>query len=283
MEEDLENPEKTEPAVPADAPKKLQIKAAGAAMVHALGWLLPRLGLYLFMLAAPLVIVGYPAYMLVERLAAYAAAETVEAEFVDMEISKIRDLDNKSALFKSKGHIDVLLTFKAKDGKTYVSVLEKPWTSPGLKGKMEDQYQAGDPYTLYRMGDGTVHIDEDVAKDNFLLLTLLMGLVFIAYGLFALIRKRLSTQQPEIVHRATSATAKSLLVAQAVALLVAAFMAAVLAYQPVFIPDLLYLGGYWGIVVFLAISLRLLVFQPTPPEPVAEAPEEPEKPRASRP
>jgi hypothetical protein len=283
VEDDPENPEQTEQAVPADKSKKFQIRVVGAAIIHALGRLLPRLGLYFFMLAAPLAIVGYPAYKVAERLADYSTANTLEAGFAGMEINKVKDLDNKSAWFKSKGHIDVLLSFKAKDGKTYISVLKKPWTSPGLKGKMEEQYQEGEIYTLYQTGDGGVHAEEDVAKDNFFMLTLLMGLVFIAYVLFVLIRKRLSTQQPEMVHLASSATAKSIIAAQSVALLVAAVLTGVVAYQPIFIPNLLYLGCYWGAVVFLAISLRLLVFQPVHPEPVAKEQAEPEKPRAQRP
>lgn len=279
MEENLEHPEpEAAPAAAAPAPPH-RLKTAATAAMHKLGGVLPRLGLYLFMLAAPCLIVAYPGYLLFERLAVYAHAQPVEVEFVTMEIDKVRD-DDESGLFRSRGHIDVKLTFKAEDGKAYVAVLEKPWISPGLKGKMEDQFQPGDPNVLYRMPNGKFLLEEEVAKDNLLLLTLFMGLVFVGTLVFVGIRKRLSVQQPEIVHPAFTATAKSIIAAQGTALLISLLLSGLIFYQPVFIPDLLYLGAYWGIVIFLAISLRLLVFEP--PHPVAEVPEH-DKPRAPRP
>lgn len=260
---------------PPAAPSRL--KTGTKAAFHWLGALLPRLGLYLFMLAAPLLLVAYPAYLLVEPLIAYAQAEPIEVEFVDLDMTKVRDDADKSGWLKSRGHIEVRLRFKAEDGKLHVALLEKPWISPGLKGRLADEYQPGDPNVLHRMADGSIHLEEEVAKQNTLLLTLLMGLAFIATLIFVLIRKRLAVQQPEIVHLGFTATSKSVLAAQGVALLLSFLLTGLIFYQPVFIPDAFYLVGYWGLVVFLAISLRLLVFEPPHPAPQPVA--EPERPR----
>ncbi len=256
-----------------EASKRRRFGMALAGLAARLRQLLPRMGLHLFSLIVPLVLVGYPGYLIVNRLVEYASAEVLEAQFVGMDINRVKDTEDKASLFKSKGHTEVVLAFKAENGTRYQAVVEKPWVSPGLKGKMEDEYAQGDIYTLYKMGDGKLHVEEEFARGNFLMLNLLMVLVFLAYLLFVLVRKRLSAQQPEIVHLASQATARSIGIAQLVALAVSGLLLAVVHYRAVFIPDVLYLGGYWSLVALLALSLRLLVFPAEHREP-APAPEE---------
>jgi hypothetical protein len=256
-------------------PKKRQIGEVFSGIGARLRQLLPRLGLHFFSLAVPLLIVGYPGYLLVSKLSDYAAADAIEAQFVGMDINRVKATEEKASLFKSKGHTEVALTFKAEDGKSYKAMVEKPWIAPGLKGKMEDEYVEGDAYTLYKTPDGRLHVESDFASANFLMLNLLMALALVAYLLFVLIRKRLSTQQPEIVHLASKATARSIGIAQLVALGLSGLLFAIVHYRGVFIPSLVYLGAYWSLVTLLALSLRLLVFPAEHPAP----PPAPEKPQ----
>ena len=264
-----------EAVVPApDKPKGFSIGAIFLGVFKAIGNFLPRLGLYLFMIMIPLIITGYPAYTIASRLVDYSTAKTVEdAEFTGIDIKRVRHVDDdESSFFKSKGHTEVTLFFKTENGKKYFSVLKRSWVAPGLKRKMKELYAAGDLFTLYLLPDNEVVTDEEMIKDSLIRLTSLMGLIFLASALFVPIRIRLSTTLPDILPAASTATANSILWGQLITLLIAAALTALFAFQPVYVPNILivYLGAYWGIAALLSLSLRLLLFEDSPPKPAPE-------------
>lgn len=268
MADEPKNQEEASTPVP-DKPKRFPIGTIFLGMFKAIGNFLPRLGLYLFMLIIPLIITGYPAYTVASRLVDYSAAKTVEeAEFTGIDIKRVRHVDDDSLFFKSKGHTEVTLFFKTGNGERYFSVLKMPWVAPGLKREMNEQYQAGDLFTLYLLPEKEVVIDEEMTKDSLIRLTSLMGLILLASVLFVLIRIRLSITMPDILPTTSAATASSIIFGQLITLLVAAALTAVIAFQPVYVPDILilYLGVYWGIVALLSLSLRLLLFEGPPPK-----------------
>lgn len=252
------------------------IKGAKAA-----GGLLQKAGLYLFIVLLPLAITGYPAYLIVHELAQSADATTVEATLTDIDINRVPDGETDFFLIKSKGHTNVTLSFQGKDGRKYRTVIEKPWTAPGLRKQMDTQYRDQETFTLYLTKDGKAQIDEQVAGTRMTLLSLLMALVLLASAMAIFLRHRLADRMPSLVSHESAANSRSIIYGQLTSLL-AAFAFTVLMYyapEPVVVSNTIFLGIYWGVAVLVGISLRLLVFQnPSPPPPEPE-----EEPRVRRP
>lgn len=123
-------------------------------------------------------------------------------------------------------------------------------------------------------------MEEGAAKDIFLRLTVLMGLLFVFSTLFFLLWKRLAVRMANILSGFPGATFKSIMYGQLSALLLAMLVMGVIFIRPVFIPAIVYLGAYLGLAALLSLSLRLLVFE-EPPPPKDETLEE-ENPKARR-
>lgn len=261
-----------EPAAQPDTPGAAsRVTAFLKQRSQSVGQALPRLGLFLFILLTPLLITGYPAYYISVRLLDYAAASTIEAKLKDIEITTVTAESRDTALFSERRHIEVSYTFSTDDRREYVAVQQVSWPAPGLSRKLESLYEPGDPFILYRMPNQEILIDQDVAKATFLWLTGLMALVFAASTLFFLEWKRLHRLKPGIMPPVPLATAKSIGIAQLVALIIAGVQAVIVAHAPITIPMGLYLGIYWGVVVFLSVLLRLLVFESEAPSAPPEA------------
>lgn len=244
--------------------KALVIKVAKAVLMA-----LEKSGLYLFMAILPIVIVGYPAYLIATKLIESEASTLVEATLTGIDITKVQD-SSGFAMFKSKGHTEVTLSFKGADGRSFNTVIEKPWMAPGLRKQMEEQYGERESFTLYLSKDGQVRIDEQVAGDRMTLLSMLMALVLFATVLFIFLRHRLADRMPDLVSHESAANARSIIYAQLTALVAAFMLTVVMHFTPVVVSNLIYLGAYWGVVVLVGLSLRLLVFQPPPPPPEPE-------------
>lgn len=240
------------------------IRAAGQAAVRAVGRFLPRLGLHLFLIAMPVLILGYPALQITSRLLDYEAAETFEAALVRIDIKDMRDPDRKSSLFGSTRHFDVVFSFAGEKGRQYIAVVQKSWPSPGLRRKLEAQYPTGDLHTLHRTPGNQILMESELAKDAFAGLTALMGLLFAASLMYYLLRSRLASRMPSVLSRASAATAKSVVFGQLTSLLLAALFVPIIGLSPVLVPSWLYLGAYGAIALTLCLSLRLLVFEDAP-------------------
>lgn len=266
--------EKTAPAQPG---RLVRVKTAAIKGLKATGGLLQKSGLYLFMVFLPLVITGYPAYLMVRDLAQSAEATIVEATLADIDINKVPDDESGFPLFRSKGHTDVILTFKGADERSYQVVIERPWTAPGLRKQMETKYGDRESFTLYQAKDGTVQIDEQVAGTRMTLLSILMALVLLASGIAIFLRHRLADRMPSLVSHESAANSRSIIYGQLMALMVTFIFTVIMHYTPLVISNLEFLGAYWGLAILVGISLRLLVFQNPPPPPPPPEPEE--KPR----
>lgn len=274
-----ETPSEQQPATAAEAtPGKLtRVTAAAARGLNATGGVLQKGGIYLFMVFLPLVIVAYPAYLIVLDLAQSASAVTVEATLISIDINRVPDEEGGNFLFKSKGHTEVTLSFKGEDGRKYRTVIEKPWTAPGLRKQMDVKYGDQESFTLYLTKDGKAQLDEQVAGTRMTLLSLLMLLVLFVSAMAIFLRHRLADRMPSLVSHESSANSRSIIYGQLTSL-VAAFAFTILMHyapEPVVVSSMDFLGAYWGVAVLVGISLRLLVFQ----NPLPPAPEPEEKPR----
>lgn len=278
MENEQDNQEKAADPTPETSGVAKRISAQMLARGRAVGQALPRLGLFAFILLTPLLITGYPAYFVTAKLLDYAAATTVEAKLNDIEIKTVTTDGRDSSLFSDRRHIEVAYSFRAENRKHYVAIQRVSWPAPGLQRKMDQMYEPGDTFILYLMPNEDILLDQEVAKDSFLWLTALMGLIFAAFTLFFLEWKRLYRLKPNVMPPVPLATAKSIGIGQLTALILAIVQAVIVAHAPVTIPIAVYLGIYWGVVIFLSLLLRLLLFE----NPVAEP--EPEQDQAkSRP
>lgn len=237
-----------------ETPEKpgVSIGSVCSAALKAAGRWLPRLGLYLFMVAMPLVVTGYPAYRIASHLAAYPAAKTVEARLDKIDVEDVREPDR---------HFDVIFSFTGTDGKKYTAILPKPWPSPGLQRKLDARYRDIDLFTLHLAPDGKVLMEEELARDSFAALTALMGLILAATVMYFMLRHRLARRMPDMLSAASIATTKSVVIGQSITLAVAALFLILVQYSPLLVPIPLYLGAYWGIALTLCLSLRLLVFE----------------------
>lgn len=274
-----EKPSDPPPATETEtAPGKLTSATAMAVRgLKATGGLMQKAGVYLFMLLLPLVVVGYPAYLLVLELEQSAATATVEATLSTIDIQRVKDDGSGYFLFKSKGYTEVTLSFKGADGRNYRTFIEKPWTAPGLRKQMEAKYGDQESFTLYLTKEGKAQLGEQVASTRMTLLSLLMLLVLFVTVTAIFLRHRLAERIPSLVSHESAANARSIIYGQLTAQMLA-FVFAVLMYyvpEPVVVSGPIFLGVYWGVAMLTGLSLRLLVFQNPPPPP----PEPEEKPR----
>lgn len=257
--DDLQAEAEATPVKPA-----FSIRATARSAAQAAGRFLPRLGLHLFLIAVPVLILGYPALQIASRLLDYAATETFEATLVRIDIRDVRDPDKKSSLLGSHRHFDVVFSFAGEQGKQYLAIIQKSWPSPGLRRRLEAQYPPGDVHTLRRTSGNQILMESEVAKDSFAGMTTLMGLLFAASLLYYLLRSRLASRMPSVLPRASAATAKSVVFGQLITLLLAALFVPIIGLAPILVPPWLYFGAYGAISLILCLSLRLLVFENAP-------------------
>lgn len=280
MAEQEEESQASETEAPVAKPSRLAMFAAvGRGAAKSAGSAALRGMLLLFMAILPLALIAYPAWRLSERLVEYAQASTVEAEFTGMDIRTVEINQDQTSLFEARKHIDVVFYFKGQKGQQLASVAEMSWPAPGLKRKLQNQYQAGDKYTLYLLPSHAIEIDDMVAKDLFYRLTGLMALVFLGSAVFSMLWKRLSHRMPTRVPRFPVASIKSLMFGQLISLVVAGAFGAMIYFNPLAINLWLFVGAYWGLVAFISLSLRLLVFDAPPPAPEPQPEEAPKQPR----
>lgn len=273
---ELVEPQEAETEAPPPASGRLAGLGRGA--IKALGHFLPKLGLFLFIIAVPVLLAAYPAWILSAHLLDYSRASTIEAELTAIDIRTVEIGQDQASPFEARKHYDVVFHFKGDKGQQYAAIAELSWPQSGLKRKLNSQYVIGDPYTLYLLPNNTVAIDEMVATSSYYRLTGLMGLAFLGSALFFMLWKRLAHRLPATMPGFPAAMQKSLMLGQLVALLLAGLLAVAITYQPLVIGAWLFVGGYWGLTAFLALSLRLLVFEDTVPPPAPE----PEQPRRAR-
>ncbi|OIQ82528.1 hypothetical protein GALL_356790 [mine drainage metagenome] len=257
-------PDKKEEESAADPPARpgrmviIASRMRGAA--RAVGGFMPELGLLLFMLAMPLILVAYPAWRMADRLVDYSAARTVEAKLTDIKVRIVEIGQDQASLFEARKHYEIAFEFQGEQGRKYLSTDEMSWPAAGLKGKLENQYPVGDTYTLYFLPDRSVVMEEMVARDSFYRLSGLMVLVFMASALFFMLWKRLAHRMPSNMPRFPAATENSIMLGQLVTLAIAGLWAAAMSVSPLVIHSWLFLAVYWGAVAFISLSLRLLVF-----------------------
>jgi len=244
-------------ATPAEDVPKGNIRLEVARLARKL---MPKFGLLLFALAIPIALGSYPAYVLSSGLVNNASAQVVPARLTSVDLRTINNSGVEPGLFESRRHIEVTFSFTAARGGEYVSVVRKPWPSPGLKRKLAEEYAPGSEVMLYLYADKTVLMEEDVARDTVVRLTSLMGLLLVSSTLAFLIWRRLAARMPNLLPGFPEATFKSIFYGQISTLLLAGLMMGLLFIRPVLIPATWYLGAYLGLAVLLSLSLRMLVF-----------------------
>lgn len=227
--------------------------------------IVPAIGLFLFMVGLPLLLIAYPAYLVSGRLADYAAATTVEAKLMDIDIRTVELGQDQTTLFEARKHFDVVFYFQDAQQHKHAALVEMSWPAPGLKRKLSAQYPVGETYTLYRLSDQSVMVDDFVARSILYRMTALMALVLAATGLFFLLWKRLAARMAERMPAFPVAGAKSLMVGQLGTLVIAGLLDLLASGSPGMVTWPAYLGAYWGMVLLISLSLRLLVFAPPAP------------------
>lgn len=258
---DLDDREPDANAESAPAKYAFSIRSAGPALLAAAGRSLPTLGLHIFLIVLPIIILFYPAYLVALRLADYQKATTIEATFIRVTIEDVRPADRSVSLLGSNRHFNIEFTFDAGQGKTYLSAQQKSWPAPGLRKDLEAQHAAGDLHTLYLLPDKKAVMEEVVAKEAFRRHTGLMALLLCATLLYYLLKSRLASRWPSQLSRPSRAMAKSVLLGQTIALLIASMFIAIVEISPIMVPTWLYLCAYGALALLLCLSLRLLVFE----------------------
>lgn len=264
---DLDDREPDADAESAPAKSAFSIRSAVPALRAAAGRCLPKLGLHIFLIALPIIILFYPAYLVASRLADYQKATTIEATFIRVNIEDVRPSDRSASLLGSNRHFNIEFTFDAGQGKTYLSTQQKSWPAPGLRKDLEAQHAAGDLHTLYLLPDKKAVMEEVVAKDAFRRHTGLMAILLCATLLYYLLKSRLASRWPSQLSTPSRAMAKSVLLGQMIALLIASMFIAIVEISPIMVPTWLYLCAYGALALLLCLSLRLLVFE-DPPIPI---------------
>jgi len=224
---------------------------------------LVALGLFLFMAVISALIVAYPAYLVSARLFEYAAARTLEAELVSIDVRTVELGQDRTNVFEARKHFDVVFHFKDAQNKRYASLEEMSWPAPGLKRRLLAEHPLGETFTLYLMPDQSIVMDAYVARSAAMRLTLLMALVLAATVMVALLWHRLALRMPEKMPVYPSLGMKSFLLAQGIALLLAGGLAMLANVSPTIVAWPLYVGAYWGVVVLVGLTLRLLVLAPS--------------------
>jgi len=264
---DLDDREPDADAESAPAQSAFSIRSAVSALRAAAGRCLPKLGLHIFLIALPIIILFYPAYLVASRLADYQKATTIEATLIRVTIEDVRPSDRSTSLLGSSRHFNIEFTFDAGQGKTYLSTQQKSWPAPGLRKDIEAQHAAGDLHTLYLLTDKNAVMEEVVAKDAFRRHTCLMAIFLCATLLYYLLKSRLTSRWPSQLSTPSPAMAKSVLLGQTIALLIAFMFIAIVDISPIMIPTWLYLCAYGVLALLFCLSLRLLVFE-DPPIPI---------------
>lgn len=268
---DLDDREPDADTGSAPAKSAFSIRSAVPALRAAAGRCLPKLGLHIFLIVLPIIILFYPAYLVASRLADYQKATTIEATFTGVTIEDVRLSDRSASLLGSNRHFNIVFTFDAGQGKTYLSTQQKSWPAPGLRKDLEAQHAAGDRHTLYLLPDKKAVMEEVVAKDAFLRHTGLMATFLCATLLYYLLKSRLASRWPSQLSTPSRAMAKSVLLGQTIALLIASMFIAIVEIAPIMVPTWLYLCAYGVLALLLCLSLRLLVFE-DPPIPIKNDP-----------
>lgn len=253
-------------ASPADEQAKRQF---GRGVVRFAGKLMPKFGLFLFIVAIPGLLAAYPAYILSSHLKTYSSALPVKANLAGFEIKTIDSGEKELGLFEPRKHVEVTFSFRTGGGTLYTSVVRKSWPAPGLKRKLSEVYAEGDDVTLYRLADNNVVMEELVAREIILRLTTLMALLFVFSTLAFLMWKRLAAKMTETLSRFPDATFKSIAYGQLITLLLAGLVTGMTFIRPFLVPVSWYLGAYLGLAALLGLSLRLLAFE-EPPQPAPE-------------
>lgn len=244
-------------------------------LVLAVFSVLSKFGLFVFMLFLPGMLLSYPAYLTGARLWEYQAARVVEAKLERIEINTVEHDQDRSSWLESRKHIDITFYFTSARGEKLASVSEHGWPAPGLKRRLQEQYQPGDEFSLYILPDQSIVKDIDLAVSQFYRMTILMGLLFLASLMATMIWKRLLHQMPQSLPEFPQAGLNSFLTAQAIVLLVATLFSWINSFSTMLVPNTWYLAVYWGMTGLLTLTLRLLVFTPPPvPAPVATQGEE---------
>lgn len=283
MAEQEENQESEAAEAAPEKPRRLAaFTAVGGRVAKSLGGLLLKLAVFLFLLVLSFGLFAYPAYRLSLRIIDYAQAHTVEAKLGSIDIRMVEVGQDQVSLFESRKHYDVVFEFKGDKGQKYSSVSEVSWPAPGLKRKLENQYQTGETYTLYLLPDQSVSLDDAVAKDSINRLTGLMGLVFLGLLVLSMLWKRLARRMPALMPKFREATTKSLLLAQLIVLIISGVMVGLVSVNPLPITPWLFAAVYWGLTLFICLALRLLVFEEAAPE-TAPAPEPEEEKAPAKP
>ncbi|MBU3736540.1 MAG: hypothetical protein FGM62_06135 [Methylobacterium sp.] len=241
-----------------------------------------KLGLFVFMLFLPGILLSYPAYLTGARLWDYEAARVVEAKLERIEINTVEHDQDRSTWLESRKHIDITFYFTSARGEKLASVSEHGWPAPGLKRRLQEQYQPGDEFSLYILPDQSIVKDIDLAVSQFYRMTILMGLLFLAMLMAAMIWKRLLHQMPQSLPEFPQAGLNSFLAAQAIVLLVAALFAWINSFSTMLVPITWFLAAYWGMTALLTLTLRLLVFSPPPVSAPAATEREDDDPRAAQ-
>lgn len=268
LDAEVESPEPPADGEASPAKPAFSLRALAGPWLGSCGKLLARFGLYAFLVLLATLIIAYPAYLLVAPLHGYAEAERFEATLQRIDIHDIRDTEKP--LFGSNRHFDIVFSFAAQGKKTYLATVHQSWPAPGLRRKLEGQYSAGESYTLYRVAGGELLLEDRMAVDTFLRLTALMGLILLASLVYYPLKLRLAGRMRAQLGTPSTATAKSVLLGQLLALLIASAFSLLIYAAPLVVPIWLYLGAYWMLALLLCLSLRLLVFEDPPPPPSPE-------------
>lgn len=250
-------------------------------MVQFAGKFMPRFGLFLFIVAVPLMLAAYPAYIVSSHLKAYAAAQPVVVKLTGFEIDTLEDSDKEPGFFDSRKHVEVTFSFKSIKGESYTSAIRKSWPAPGLKRKLSERYAVDDELKIYLLADKSVVMEEVVAREVFLRLFILMGLLFLFSSLSFLIWKRLAARMKDTLAVFPDAIFKSVVYGQLGSLLLAAMVTGVIFIKPVVVPASWFLGAYLGLAALMILALRLLVF--AQPLPAVVEVEEEKPPKSLRP
>lgn len=258
--EDPGEEQKTEQEAPAKVGRAQKLRNFVAGVGHFFGKWLPRLGLFVFVLMLPALVIGYPGYLGATRLIDFVTSEQVTAKLSGIDLNTVEPSGDQEGFFKEKRHIEVSFHFKMADGKRMVAKASHSWPSPGLKRKLEEQYEIGEEYTLYMTKLNGIMTEEDAAIKMFYWMTALMALVMLGSAMMLMIWVRLLSKVPDVLPTISSATVRSLIYGQLIALFIAMAMSVIISQRPTVIPPVLYFGAYAGVALLMVLALRLLAF-----------------------
>lgn len=258
--EDPAEEQKSEQEAPAEVSRVQKLRAGMAGIGKFFGRLIPRLGLFVFILILPALLVGYPGYLAVTNLMDYTTAGQITAKLTDIEVNTVEQSSDQEGFFKAKRHIEAIFHFETEDKKKLVSKVIHSWPSPGLKRKLGEQYEVGETYTLYQTKLNDVLTEEAAAIKMFYWMTSLMGLLLLASSLMLMLWKRLLSKVPDVLPVISDALVRSLIYGQLIAIFIAMSMAVIISQRPMVVPPVLFFSAYLGVALLMVLSLRLLAF-----------------------